>query len=115
MLPNEIIILSKEINKIKFLLKKVISDLELADSEDFTDNFENAKVRMIMVKKMKDNLVGNYPMEELVKFDPELVPLAKQIHKTYDNIIEKKRLQLQEVVKQMRQIQNRKKLVNYNR
>ena len=107
--------LIKEINKIKFLLRKVISDLELADSEEFTLNFENAKVRMILIKKMKDNLVENYPMEELQKFDVELVPLAKQIHKIYDNIIEKKRIQLQEVVKQMRQIQNRKKLINYNR
>ena len=61
--------LIKEINKIKFLLRKVISDLELADSEDFTSNFENAKIRMILVKKMKDNLVENYPMEELQKFD----------------------------------------------
>lgn len=107
--------LLKEINKIKFLLKKVISDLELADSEEFTINFENAKVRMILIKKMKDNLAENYPIEELEKFDVELVPLAKQIHKIYDNIIEKKRLQLQEVVKRMRQIQNRKKLINYNR
>lgn len=107
--------LIKEINKIKFLLKKVISDLELADSEEFTENFENAKVRMILVKKMKDNLIEDYPIEELVKYDAELVPLAKQIHKTYDNIIEKKRMQLQEVVKRMRQLQNRKKLVNYNR
>jgi hypothetical protein len=107
--------LIKEINKIKFLLKKVISDLELADSEEFTENFENAKVRMILVKKMKDNLIENYPIEELVKFDAELVPLAKQIHRIYDNIIEKKKLQLQEVVKRMKQLQNRKKLVNYNR
>lgn len=93
----------------------MISDLELADSEEFTLNFENAKVRMILVKKMKDNLVENYPMEELQKFDVELVPLAKQIHEIYDNIIEKKKIQLQEVVRQMRQIQNRKKLINYNR
>ena len=107
--------LIKEINKIKFLLKKVISDLELADSEAFLINFENAKVRMILIKKMKDNLIENYPLEELEKFDAELVPLAKQIHKMYDNIIEKKRLQLQEVVKRMRLIQNRKKLINYNR
>lgn len=107
--------LIKEINKIKFLLKKVISDLELADSEEFTINFENARIRMILIKKMKENLLENYPVEELEKFDVELVPLAKQIHKIYDNIIEKKRLQLQEVVKRMRQIQNKKKLINYNR
>jgi len=107
--------LIKEINKIKFLLKKVISDLELADSEEFTINFENARIRMILIKKMKENLIENYPIEELEKFDAELVPLAKQIHKIYDDIIEKKRMQLQEVVKRMRLIQNRKKLINYNR
>jgi hypothetical protein len=107
--------LVKEVNKIKFLLKKVISDLELADSEEFTINFENARVRMILIKKMKENLLENYSAEELEKCDVELIPLAKQIHKIYDDIIEKKRLQLQEVVKRMRQIQNKKKLINYNR
>lgn len=107
--------LIKEINKIKFLLKKVISDLELADSEEFSVNFENAKIRMILVKKMKDSLVENYQLEELQQYDDELLPLTKQIQKIYDNIIEKKRLKLQDVVKQMRQIQIRKKLINYNR
>jgi hypothetical protein len=107
--------LVKEINKIKFLLRKVISDLELADSEDFTVNFENAKVRMILVKKMKDNLLETYSLEELRQYDGELIPLTKQIQKIYDNIIEKKRKQLREVVKDMAQIQNRKKMINYNR
>jgi hypothetical protein len=107
--------LVKEINKIKFLLRKVISDLELADSEDFTVNFENAKVRMILVKKMKDNLLETYSLEELRQYDGELMPLTKQIQKIYDNIIEKKRKQLREVVKDMAQIQNRKKMINYNR
>jgi small-conductance mechanosensitive channel len=107
--------LLNEINKIKFLLRKVISDLELADLEEFTVNFENAKVRMFLIKKIKDKLIKDYPIAELQKFDAELVPLAKQIHKIYDNIIEKKRKQLQEVVKQLSQIQNKKKLINYNR
>jgi hypothetical protein len=107
--------LINEINKIKFLLRKVISDLELADLEEFTVNFENAKVRMFLIKKIKDNLIENYPIEELQKFDPELVPLAKQIHKIYDDIIDKKRKQLQEIGKQLREIQNRKKLTNYYR
>ena len=107
--------LLNEINKIKFLLRKVISDLELADSEEFNVNFENAKVRMFLVKKIKDSLIQDYPIAELQKFDAELVPLAKQICKIYDNIIEKKRKRLQEVVTQLRQIQNRKKLTNYYR
>jgi hypothetical protein len=107
--------LVNEINKIKFLLNNVISDLELADSEEFNGNFENAKIRMYLIKKMKDNLVKDYSLEELQRFDVELVPLAKQIQKIYDNIIKKKKQQLQEVVKQLRQIQNRKKLTNYYR
>jgi hypothetical protein len=107
--------LKKEINKIKFLFKLVISDLELADSEDFTENFENARVRMILVQRMKDNLIKNFPIEELKKYDVDLLPLAKQIHEIYDNIIEKKRKKLKAVVGQMSQLQNRQKLLNYNR
>ena len=107
--------LISEINKIKFLLSKIISDLELAQTDDFTSNFANAKERMILVKSMKTKLLENFPLEELMTFDKELTTLTKLIQEKYDNIVEYKKKQLKEVSERIRFIQNRKKLISYNR
>ncbi len=107
--------LQKEIEKIKFLLEKVLSDLDLMLTGDFQKNYDNAKVRMKLFNELKENLVKEYPIEELRKYNHELTLLTKQIHKKYDNIIEVKKKQLQEVVLSMNLLQNRKKLINYNR
>jgi len=107
--------LQKEINKIKFLLKKILNDLDLVDTEDFQSNFNNAKTRMILVQKTKNELINLYPIDELRKFDPELTFIAKQIQKKYDNIIATKKKQMRIIEERLKLLSNKKKLIYYNR
>lgn len=107
--------LQTEIDKIKFLLKKVLSDLDLVESGEFQKNFDNAKERMISFQKLKNELIKDYPVEELKKYDAELTMLTKQINNKYDNIIEVKKKLMQEIELRMKLLQNRKKLINYSR
>jgi len=107
--------LQKEIEKIKFLLKKILNDLSLVETEDFQSNFNNAKTRMILVQKTKNELIIQYSMDELRKFDPELTLIAKQIQKKYDNIIAIKKIQMKVIEERLKMLSNKKKLIYYNR
>lgn len=106
--------LQLEIDKMKFLLNKVISDLVLVETEEFQPNFDNAKTRMILFNKIKDNLIKEYPVEELRKYENELISLTKQIRNKFDNIVKKKKSDMATISARMKHIQNRKKLINYN-
>ena len=107
--------LNEEIKNIENLLKDVLEDLSLIETADFQVNFDNAKNKMQLFNKMKEKLIEDYPIEELSKSSQGLIFLTKQINNKYDNIIEVKKKQMQEIVLRMKLLQNRKKLINYSR
>lgn len=107
--------LINEIDNIKNLLNNVIKDLNLLETGDFQINFDNAKNKMKLFNELKENLIKRYPIEELRKYDKELILLTKQINNKYDNIIEVKKKQMHEIAFRMKLLQNRKKLINYSR
>ena len=107
--------LNEEIKNIENLLKDVLNDLSLIETADFQVNFDNAKNKMQLFNKMKEKLIKDYPIEELSNRSHGLIFLTKQINNKYDNIIEVKKKQMQEIVLRMKLLQNRKKLINYSR
>ena len=107
--------LSVEIENIKNILREVIKDLSLIETDDFQANFESAKDKMRIFHEMKEKLIKDYSLEELRNYEQELLIITKQINNKYDNVIEVKKKQLQEVGLKIRLLQNRKKLINYSR
>ncbi len=109
------VMLSVEIENIKNILREVIKDLSLIETDDFQANFESAKDKMRIFHEMKEKLIKDYSLEELRNYEQELLIITKQINNKYDNVIEVKKKQLQEVGLKIRLLQNRKKLINYSR
>lgn len=107
--------LSNKTKAIKELMESLSSQLDELNSDNFDEKYQSSLETMMVVQKLKDDLIEKIGIDNLVKFDPELFIRAKQIEKKYDNIIEKFRLEVNKLEKEISSIYCRKKIVNYIR
>lgn len=107
--------LESKIEKIKLLLLQADKELNKIDSEGFDIIFPKVKKLLQESKVNKSYLLKNYSLTQLTSYNKELTDLTKQIKKSFDDIIEKKRKEMDRISFEMKSIQNRKKLVNYIR
>lgn len=107
--------LSNKTKAIKELMESLSSQLDELNSDNFDEKYQSSLETMMVVQKLKDDLIEKIGIDNLVKFDPELFIRAKQIEKKYDNIIEKFRLEVNQLEKEISSIYSRKKIVNYIR
>jgi hypothetical protein len=104
-----------KIERIKSLLNEANKSINSIANNNFDQNFSYVKKLLNESQKDKSFLLANYSKEELMIFEPELTKLTKQLKKSFDNIIENKKLELDRIKGQMRHKLNQKKLVNYIR
>ena len=97
--------LEVNIAELKSLLEKILADVENLDEDNFDENTRMAQVDIKRVNNLREKLKNNYDVETLRNFDPELVYLAKQIKSSYDNIIRKKKLEAEKVLKDIKTLQ----------
>jgi hypothetical protein len=107
--------LELNIAELKSLLQEILFDVERIDEGNFDQNTRMSKVNIEKVNSLREQLKNNYDIAALRKFDPELVYLAKQIKNSYDNVIRKKKLEAEKVLKDIKTLQNSKKLTSYKR
>jgi hypothetical protein len=107
--------MKEKIEKIKLLLFEVEEILKNTTNNNFDRNFPFVKKLLKESQKYKSFLLANYSRDELMIFEPDLTNLTKQIKKTFDYIIENKKIELDNIKSQMRYTQNKRKLVNYIR
>ncbi len=103
------------IERIKILLKEADKSLNDITNSNFGGNFAYVKKLLNESQKHKSFLLTNYTKEELMIFEPELTNLTKQIRKSFDSIIENKKIELDRIKVQMKYKLNQKKLINYIR
>jgi len=102
--------------RLKFLFVELISKIDkLKDEIDFFSELNNIKLEISEIQSIKNDLVNGPNKEDLKKMEPELNNFAKQIQEKFDNIIEKKRNDLTEIAIKIGNLQNSRKLANYNR
>jgi hypothetical protein len=104
-----------KIERIRFLLNEAKKSLNEITNNNFEKNLLYVKNALKESQKHKLFLLENYSKAELMIFEPDLTNLAKQIKKSFDDIIEIKKLELEKVKSQMKHKLNQKKLVNYIR
>jgi hypothetical protein len=106
-------LLKNKILLVKTLLSKTLEELNIVETGEFEPAFSSARSCMITVDELKKELKSQYETEVLMQFDEELFNLAKQIQVKFDNIVEIKKAQKNELGVKLSRMQNRKKLAYY--
>ncbi len=102
--------------RLKFLFVELVSKIDnLTDENNFFAELKSIKTGISEIQTIKNDLFADPNKEELKKMEPELNNFAKQIQEKFDNIIEKKRKDLAEIALKIGNLQNSRKLANYNR
>jgi len=74
------------------LLDNLAIQLDEITPDNFEDKFQLALETMMVIQKIKDELIKRYGVDYLQKNVPEVCDRAKLIEKKYDNIIEQFKL-----------------------
>jgi len=104
-----------KIKKMMDLYSEVIKNLDGLTPDNFEDLFFRAKKDIILVNEIKNEIIGTYPGHELQKYDKDLLFLAKQIEKRYDNIVESFTEERNMLSGKLKSVSNRKKIAKYSR
>ena len=84
-------------------------------TENFSENFSTSLATMEVIRSRKQELTQKYGINNLAKYNPEMLIRAKLIERTYDNIVEKFRKELNKTEKQIFHLNSQKKITNYIR
>jgi len=107
--------MEEKIKIVEIALKKVFNYLEALSEENFDIIFPKAKLGMEYVNKVKTELKSQFSQEELRKIEERLLGPAKLIKNKFDDIVTNKEVRLAVIAKEISQLQNQKKIVNYYR
>lgn len=111
--------MSKELkNKISAmvqLMDNLSEQLNQITPENFDEKFQFALETMMIIQKIKKELIKKYGVNTLQKSEPEIYDRAKQIEKKYDNIIEQFKLEVSKLEKEISSLNSKKKIINYLR
>lgn len=91
------------------------SQLNSITTENFSENFSTSLTTMEVIRSKKQELTQKYGINNLAQYNPEMLIRAKLIERTYDNIIEKFRKELNKTEKQIFHLNRQKKITNYIR
>lgn len=109
---NALEIKIKEINAI---LELLLVALDRLNDENFGSVMAELEENIRKVNSLRDELKENYDIGVLGKYEPELNSLTKQLENKFDNIINEIKTEQNKISLELKNIQNKKKLVNYNR
>ncbi|MBU2492288.1 MAG: hypothetical protein KJ571_06645 [Bacteroidetes bacterium] len=107
-IEKDIVVLKNDLDKILFNLKNV-------SENTFESRMDFINATLSKVKKKREELLKIHPVEELKKFNYELEDYIKQIVENFDNIIAEKKAEQDKIGSELKKINNKKKLTNYNR
>ncbi len=97
------------------LLNNLAIKLDEINPENFDEKFQSAMEIMMVIQKIKDDLIKNYGKENLLKNIPEVCQGAKLIEEKYDNIIERFKKALFKLENELSSLNSQKKIINYLR
>lgn len=99
----------------KRLLKKIIEELNYLTSDNFNENIKHVQATIEEVRLLRNQLKSEGDKNIFKKYDAELLFLTKQIKNSFDNVSRKIKTEADLVSKELRDLQNSKKLTSYNR
>ncbi|HEX2869586.1 MAG TPA: hypothetical protein VHO03_21255 [Ignavibacteriales bacterium] len=107
--------LELKIRELSSEMEWMLSSLDNLSDENFEAKMKEINRKTLRIKDLKQQLKADYDMDALRKFEPGLLKLTKQLSNKFDNIIIKVQTEKDAVALELENIQNKKKLANYNR
>ncbi len=105
--------LTTAICEIKMNFEKIDRCLDHMEGEEYISNNEKITKYLSEIKGYYEIIKKEYPLEVVEKIKKEIKEITKHIDKKFDNIIRIKNIELQEFSKEIRALENQKKIVNY--
>jgi len=102
-------------DRTKSLLESVSSKMELLEIESFDNLFPILLNNMKEAAILREELIKEVGLENLMKYRPELFSTAKLIERKFDNTIEKYSQEEKRLEKELSRVVSKKKITNYLR
>jgi len=103
------------IRRISLLLDRAALLFDKLDTENFDSVYPQILGAMAETKELKENLLNEHPLEELMIFEPVLAFKTKLIREKYDNTVGAFSREGKKLEKQIGCLLRKKKLINYQR
>ncbi len=107
--------MQKTFSHIKLNIVKSLNILDFISEDNFNIEFPKAVKYISEAGKIKNEFQVSCLPSELPEFEKKLYSLTKQLKEKFDNIIAGKQQRIFEIAKELKELNNKKKLVNYNR
>lgn len=107
--------LELKIRELNSNLEWILESLEGLSDENFEALMAEINEKTLRINDLKLQLKTDYDQETLSKYEPGLIKLTKQLSNKFDNIITKVKTEQNAIGLELKNIQNKKKLANYNR
>jgi len=93
--------------------EKIDRCLDNMEGEEYIVNNQKITKYLADIKEYYETIKKEYQPEIIEKIKKEIKETTKHIDKKFDNIIRIKNIELQELSKEIRAMENQKKIVNY--
>jgi hypothetical protein len=104
-----------EIKEIESVLHLIYTTIKNITDENCDHMLSELDIKIKKVNLLRNQLKNKYNKAVLVEYEPTLGALTKQIREKFDNIIEEKKTEQARIGLELADIQNKKKLLIYNR
>lgn len=97
------------------MLTLVSNALGGLNDENFDSVMSELNANFHKMNIMRDDLKGKYDKNTLRLYQPQLDAVTKQLENKFDNIVKEIKTEQEQIAQQLKNIQIKKKLTNYNR
>lgn len=107
--------LESNVNAMLNLMDSLSNQLDEITPENFEEKFQAALETMMVIQKIKEDLIKVHGADYLQKNIPEVCKKAKLIEEKYDNIIVEFKNAVKKLEKEILNLNSKKKIINYLR
>jgi hypothetical protein len=107
--------LELKIKEIKMILEQISEALLQLNAENFDPVLTELNQNLSKITAIKQDLKSQFDLPTLKSHEEPLNILTKQIYERFDNIINEMKREQTLIQIELKNIQNKKKLANYNR
>jgi hypothetical protein len=107
--------IENKVEQIKELIESVSDGFDNLNFETFDSSFPKMVKEMNEVHTLRNQLISEFGLEGLLKFEPDLLRRTKQIEIKYDNLLESFTQEVTRIEKELANYADKRKIANYLR
>ena len=107
--------IENKIEEISGILQGINSQLGSITEKNTESELKKVKILIDKLSVLRENLLKEYNISQLKKYEQNLLKITKLINQKFDNVIKENKLRQSEILLQLKEINNHKKLITYSR